>query len=79
MDLREERAERAERMGLDLGVFQMEDNETPEEKAERIARSMTPPPWLAVRVAVRWWAAAGRAPVPQEKTGWHSAGTPIFL
>ena len=34
MDLREER------LGLDLSVFQIEDNETPEERAERIARSM---------------------------------------
>ena len=33
------REEWAERLGLDLSVFQREDNETPEEKAERVARA----------------------------------------
>ena len=35
----ETREEWAERLGLDLSVFQIEDNETPEEKAERVARA----------------------------------------
>ena len=39
-DENETREERAERMGLDLSVFQIEDNETPEEKKQRIAQAL---------------------------------------
>ena len=38
-DENETREEWAERLGLDLSVFQMEDDETLEEKAERVARA----------------------------------------
>ena len=38
-DENETREERAERMGLDFSVFQIEDNETPEEKKQRIAQA----------------------------------------
>ena len=36
----ETREEWAERLGLDLSVFQHEDTETPEEKAQRIAEAV---------------------------------------
>ena len=36
----ETREEWAERLGLDLSVFQIEDNETPEEKKQRIAQAL---------------------------------------
>ena len=36
----ETREEWAERLGLDLSVFQREDTETPEEKAQRVAEAV---------------------------------------
>ena len=36
----ETREEWAERLGLDLSVFQIEDNETPEEKKQRVAQAL---------------------------------------
>ena len=36
----ETREEWAERLGLDLSVFQHEDTETPEEKAQRVAEAV---------------------------------------
>ena len=39
-DENETREEWAERLGLDLSVFQMEDDETPEEQAERVAKAL---------------------------------------
>ena len=36
----ETREEWAERLGLDLSVFQREDTETPEEKAQRVAEAL---------------------------------------
>ena len=48
------REEWAERLGLDLSVFQREDNETPEEKAERVAKALADNKRLFEEQGWRW-------------------------
>ena len=50
----ETREEWAERLGLDLSVFQREDNETPEEKAERVAKALADNKRLFEEQGWRW-------------------------
>ena len=60
-DENETREERAERLGLDLSVFQIEDNETPEEKKQRIAQALAENKKLFEEQGWNW------EPTPEER------------